>query len=259
MPRTSLQPLEYLGLDTPTVQVYAACVSLGQSKASEIAKKSKLTRTSVYRCLERLQQEGLIHQEIREGKNYYRAADPQMIPQLMERQAKEVQALLPVLVDLFKSVSRSMPSFRFYSEASGIKTVLEEVLRTTSKTYDIFGSIYDEEFIYSVTEKYLADWMERRIRAGIFHRSLRPQVSKHKEAQIKNPLFGASGKKQLREIRFAPAQIELPVLVYLFDDKVAFINPKLGQQFAAVLESKEMFQSLKSIFQYLWEISDSAA
>lgn len=195
MPRASFLPLEYLGLDAQTAAVYVALLPLGKAKASDIAKKAKCTRTSVYRCLERLEEEGFVHSEIREGVQCYSALDPQAIPGLMQKQAEEVQSLLPTLIQLFSRGTQGGTSFRFYGEASGIRTVLEEVLKTPSKTYDIFGSIYDDEFIYSVTEAYLANWMERRIKARIHHRSLRPQVAKQKQQEIKNPSSSTPVKK----------------------------------------------------------------
>lgn len=256
MSQPSLQPLEYLGLDQQTVKVYLANLTLGKAGASELAKKARLTRTSVYRCLDKLAEKGLVHKEISGGKSFFITASPNFIPELINRQASELSAVLPWLEKVFSSSKQKAPSFRFYAEAGGIKTVLEEVLRCKSKNYDIFGSIYDDEFIYSVTEKYLADWMRRRIKAGVYHRSLRPQVAKRIQKKFSNPYFSESGKRMMREIRYAPPSIKIPILIYLFDDKVAFVNGKLGRQFAAVLESKEMFESLESLFQYFWEISE---
>ncbi|MDD5726069.1 MAG: helix-turn-helix domain-containing protein [Patescibacteria group bacterium] len=256
MPQPSLQPLEYLGLDESSVKVYLANLALGKAGASELARRAKLTRTSVYRCLEKLADKGLVHKEILEGKNFFRPVSPDYIPELIDRQVSELSAVLPWLEKVFTASKQKAPSFRFYGEASGIRTVLEEVLRCKSKSYDIFGSVHDDEFIYSVTEKYLADWMRRRIKAGVYHRSLRPQIAKRIQAKFSNPYFAESGKRMLREIRYAPPSIKIPVLIYLFDDKVAFVNGKLGRQFAAILESKEMFESLESLFQYLWEISE---
>lgn len=242
-----------------TIQVYVACLSVGQSKASDIAKKAKLTRSSVYRCLEVLEERGLVHQEIREGLQYYQASDPQAIPQLVERQSLELQSILPMLLQLFATSSgNKMPRFRFYGEAGGMRTVFEEILHTPSKRYDVFGSIHDTDLIYSVSEDYMNTWTKRRIQEGIFHRSLRTQISKEDPIRKANPLLAQSGPTVFRDIRFAPASIALPVLIYLFDDKVAFVNAKLGRQFAAVLESKDMYEALKSLFDFVWELSEPA-
>lgn len=255
---SSLHPLEHLGLDTKTVRVYLANLSVQAASASELAKRARVSRASVYRCLDVLKDKDLVHEETREGKACFSPTDPQMLPQLLERQTQDLRTILPSLSQIFQAANGHVPRFRFYGEASGIRVVLEEVLQCEEKQYDIFGSIYDDEFILSVTEKYLADWMERRIKAGIYHRSLRPQSIKetYKTKNIRNPLFVDSGAHMKREIRFAPKGVEFPVLIYLFDHKVAFVNPKLGHQFAAVLESEDMHASLKTLFEFLWQVSE---
>ncbi len=102
----------------------------------------------------------------------------------------------------------------------------------------------------------MVDWTERRIANGVDHQSLRPLQWKenlHNTAAI----FSGVGKEFLRDYRFAPIPGDLPILIYLFDEKVAFISGRPEHTYAAVLESSDIFKTLNSLFEIIWNVAEA--
>ncbi len=257
MPPSQFAILSHLGLTQDEINIYAACVTLGDAKAADIAKRAKLTRTAVYRHLETLIARGLLSESIREGRTRYSPCDAEMVQKLMEERIKDIQHALPLLKDALSHQTSAIPKFRFFPEAQGLKIVLEEILRNPTKNYRVIGSIHDDEFLLSVTEAFMLDWSRRRIAAGVYHQSLRPQISKQQTQKL-NPLISMSGMSVLRHIRYVPPSINFNMLMYLYDGKIAFMNGRLGRQFAVVLTSTDMYESLNSVFEFLWGVSEPA-
>jgi hypothetical protein len=77
--------------------------------------------------------------------------------------------------------------------------------------------------------------------------------SKERDKKLDQILVGR-GKSVLRDYRYL--NIRMPTLLYLFDEKVAFINPALGNAYAAVIESRDVYETLGAMFEALWEIGE---
>lgn len=248
------QALSYIGLKPDTAAVYLACLAMGGGAASDIAKKAKLPRTVVYSHLEELEEHGLIASAIRSGTKRFMASDPSVILSLAEQQRGELQAILPFLTEQFVSSGSNRPKLRFYADILGLKTFMEEVLACRDKRYCILGAFSDEDLKRTFGQDWLVDWTKRRIARGVTHRSLRPAGSKSRVGKAPDALT-QSGPQYLREMRYAPESIKLPILIYLFDDKVGFFSARLGNIYAAVLESKDVYDTLVSFFETIWAIS----
>lgn len=243
--------LRHLGLEPDTIRVYLACLKLGQGRAQEIAKAARLHRTLAYKHLDALAERGLVHITLSSGKRMYASANPTIISSLFKQQQFEIESILPVLLATYADGSPAKPQFRFYTDVAGVKTVMEEVLNCSSKLYRHIGSFHDKEFRRRMGNDYFLDWTKRRMARGVDHRSIRPMVWKKLQHEM-DPLISGRGKKYLRDYRLLAIPEDAPVLVYLFDEKVAFIGARIGHAYAAVLESKDIYQILSGIFEILW-------
>ena len=141
-----------------------------------------------------------------------------------------------------------------------MRILMEEVLLCASKRYRLFGSIHDEAFVRSAGLPFIHDWSERRIARGVWHQNLRTheRMKAYLRPTEQDKILIGSGPEVLREIRYAPAGIRLPTLIYLFDEKVAFVSGAHGKQYAAILESKDVHDGLDTLFTFLWDLSMTA-
>ena len=61
-------------------------------------------------------------------------------------------------------------------------------------------------------------------------------------------------RSELREVRFAPQEVELDVCIQLYDDKVGIISTK-DDGYGILLESRDLNRTLKSFFDSMWSVS----
>lgn len=249
------QALSYIGLKPDTASTYLACLAMGGGSASDIAKKAKLPRTVVYSHLEELEEHGLITASIQGGAKKFLALDPNVILSLAEQQKNELQAVLPFLSEQFAGAGSGRPKLRFYTDILGLKTFMEEVLACRDKAYRILGAFSDDDLKRTFGQDWMVDWSMRRIARGVSHRSLRPLSAKSKIGRAPD-IVAKAGPQYLREMRYVPNSVKLPILIYLFDGKVGFFSARLGNVYVAVLESKDVYDALVSLFETLWTISE---
>lgn len=254
--RSVSQALGSLGLSTDQVDVYLACLS-GGGTAAEIAKQAQINRTVVYRHLEELSERGLVHVGIAAGKRTYVAAKPDILTTILRQNLSDVESVLPLLLATYASNEPSQLKLRFYTDVAGIKTVMEEILNCEHKFYRVIGAFYDKQFRTMLSTKYLKDWAVRRIERGVSHQGLRPDVEPADRKEL-GPLFMDSSKEVLREFRTIPISADLPLLIFLFDDKVSLVGARMGHAYAAVLDSKDLFTVLNTIFELLWTTAKPA-
>lgn len=248
--------LHILGMDHDTAMTYLACLTLGKSRAADIAKSAKLHRTVVYRHLEELADRGLLHVAIEANTRLYSPANPTMIQEIIKERLAETESILPALLSLYATASPGKPAFRYYTDVAGIRTIFEEILDSPGKFYRHIGFFHQKDVRRLLGESWLEDWSERRIARGVDHESIRPM--EWKEKQIDNqPIYQGVGKAFLRDYRYAPIPANLPVLIYLYDGKVAFLGARIGHIYAAVLESKDIYDTLNSIFDLIWKIGEA--
>lgn len=249
--------LSHLGLSPDAIKTYLACLDLGKAKASDIAKTAHVPRTAVYEYLDELERSGLIHLLIENGTKTYTPSNPEIVSSIMHQHLQEIEGLIPFLMAQYTKAASERPGLRFYPGIAGMRLVMEEVLRNPSKEYLLFGSIQDAEIIQSAGLDFVIDWTKRRIAAGVWHKNLRVKnVWKNFESDpAVQRLYSGSGPDVLREIRYVPEGIRIPVLIYLYEGHVSILSGILGKQYGAIMESQDLYLGLTSIFNFLWEVS----
>ena len=93
----------------------------------------------------------------------------------------------------------------------------------------------------------IRDVAVRRIRAGINLRVIRSGPGNTRD-------LWRSSKRDLRELRFSPADFEVGITTYLYDDTVAFISSR-AEHYALSIQSAEFFAFECSLFEVLWNTS----
>ncbi|NPT61071.1 transcriptional regulator TrmB [Paraburkholderia sp. 5N] len=93
----------------------------------------------------------------------------------------------------------------------------------------------------------IRDVAVRRIRAGINLRVIRSGPGDTRD-------LWRSSKRDLRELRFAPADFEVGITTYLYDDTVAFVSSR-AEHYALSIQSAEFFAFECSLFEVLWSTS----
>ena len=241
-----LTELQDIGLSEKEAKVYLAALEIGRATADQLAKQAKIVRPTTYVQLESLMKKGLMSTYQEGKKTYFAPESPELLRRLLLKQrddltAKErdLSSLLPDLLRQFEGAGER-PVVRFFPGKEGIKLVREELLTTKDKQIDAIFSYEHLLRIYSQEE--LDAYSDRRRYLGIHSRAI----------YINKEHFAIAGLDELTERKFIrPSKLLLNIHIHVCDTRTV-IFPMEGTLFALVIDSDQIANGLKAIFNFLW-------
>jgi HTH-type transcriptional regulator, sugar sensing transcriptional regulator len=242
-----VQVLTDLGLQETEGRFYLAALELGQAPVREIASKADISRTNAYDVHARLLEQGLVTQvPSAQGKTMLVSAQPpEHLLSLCDERRRRLNAIMPELQSLH-SGSISKPRVRFYEGVDGIKTVLHESL-TKCRSKQLCSILSMSDLFQATGRLWMEDLVQQRVEAGVYLRVIR---SPAKDLDNVWP----ESAKDLRELRFCPAESVFSMTTYIYDEKVAFISSR-RENFALTIESAEFAATHRHLFEALWSTS----
>jgi hypothetical protein len=168
--------------------------------------------------------------------------DPEKIAKNLVRKEEKFNEIFSQLKS-FNNVRSIKPKIRFYEGVKGIR----EVYLDTLKYSDEFLAFGSEDILKTVGNEWMEDFIRRRIRKGIRVRAILPMTEYTREKLLYRD------EKQLRSVKLIEAKnfpFTIEVDIY-GESKISFISAK--EQLAVIIESFEIFNTIKSIFELLWD------
>jgi|SRR3989344_5301198 len=243
-----LDSLKKIGLSENEAKVYLALLELGSSTAQQVAQKAELKRPTTYVQLESLMKRGLTTSFEKNTKTLFRAEDPEHLKQVLEKEKEEqkeksgaLEKILPGLGNLYLSAGER-PRVRFFEGLSGLKTIQDEFLKTQDK---LVRSIANADDVLALFPSHPQDYTPRRVQRGI--------ESKIIYTSKKGEFLKESDEKMLRKSKFIPLE-KFPFSgdFAILGNTVA-ISVHKKRPFGIIIESEEIANSFKAIFDLLWE------
>ena len=244
------QYLVEIGLSDKEAKVYLALLVVDNSPISDIAKRAKINRTTVYPVLQSLEKKGLVS-EVPVGKTiHYQAAPPERLQQvigkqrlLLEERAQRLKDIVPQI----KSISREggeRPIIKVFEGKDGALSAYEEFYELHDKAaaqgYFIYNrDLLEEEYSKADLEKF------KKIR-------LRKQVEPTSVYTKKSGDHAFTTKG--RRVRIDSEKYPIHVDVTVIDDRIIFSALK-NSSVSIVIKCRDIAVSLASIVRY---INDSA-
>lgn len=231
--------LAKIGLNEKQANVYLALLELGTASVQTVAQKADIKRPTAYLVLDELEQKGLVS-VIPQKKALYTAESPERLISDLSRKQELLKSYLPSLL-AFYNAKKEKPRVQLFSGKEGVKQVYDKIYESTEVWF--FGTIQGPEEIYpeglytflkKVKEKNL------KVRDILVHRE--PELKYAREVE-RPPSY---------ETRIAPKGMELFADNAIFGDSVVFFSFH-PQIFATVISSKEVAQSLRTIFDMAWQ------
>ena len=236
------------GLAEKEAKVYLACLELGDSVASDIALKSNLPRTLVYDILERLIDLGLVSYSIKTNKKVFRAADPEEFLRIVREKEEAINEALPELKRLQKMKGVKRPKVEVYEGKEGMKTVMNDILRSGAKEFLAYGSSRSS---FEIIPAFMEEWHKERINRKVVMRILYNDTT---EAREKVRTRKTSLK--FTEYKFMPIKLESPTATVIYGNKVV-LQSWTKEPFAVMIEDEEMAENQKRYFEEMWKIGKS--
>lgn len=234
--------LEQFGLYGKKADVYLASLELGSATVIEIAKKAGIKRTTGYDILMDLEKDGLVSETAKGKKRLFIGEDPEKIKRDLSNKERLFSEILPQLKSIH-NISGTKPKIRFYEGVEGVKEVYNDTLKYGGE-FVAFGS---EDVVKILGEHWTIDYIKRRVAKEIRVRAILPHTEYlEKEIQGKD-------QEQLRTTKLIdrkkyPFSIEIDIYGY---SKVALLSSK--EMLGVIIESTEIYNTMKLIFELLWD------
>ena len=250
--------LKKIGLSENETGAYLALLELGSATAQDISKKSGIKRATTYVQLEALMQLGLVtsfekNPKTKSGalKTFFRAEDPEHLTNIIEREKKAAEEreralneVLPQLGKLYLSAGER-PRVRFFEGAEGLRTMQDELIKSKAKEIVGFSSSHHILIIFpSHPSEYSTRRARSEIHAKTIYTSARGKILKENDQEI------------LREARFIPPEkfpFTCDLAIY---GNIIAISALRKKPLGVVIESEEMADSFRAIFNLAWEAAE---
>jgi len=238
-----LTVVKKLGLQEKEARVYLACIELGSSVVSEIARRARINRVTTYDVLEKLMKRGMINSTNNNGIRYFDATDPANIAADFTQRARDFKTALPDFKRLRGEAIH--PRIRYFEGIEGIKAIYEDTLLSKSEILNYANSREIREH----WPDYDHEYVERRVKKKIFLRGIAPKDDYGATVHSKD-------KENFREIRLVSStDFTFTNEINIYDDKVAIISFKDTPLLGMVIESLEIANTQRDIFKMAWEFA----
>lgn len=236
-----LELLTGFGLKIQEAKAYLACLKLGQSTVSQIARETYMQRTFMYDILDVLKKRGIVSEVDVAGKKQFRAIPIESFRFLLKEKFERFEAFIPELRTL--EAQTDSPNVRFFEGKDGIKSVLQDTLDQPPDS-EIFCYSNAQGF-YTKEDDFEKWYVGERAKRKINMRFLAPD-NPETLAYVKND------KRDLRTSRLVPQNLfPFPAEIDIYGNKVAIIT--LRKEMAAmIIESEDVAKTQRMIFELAW-------
>lgn len=241
-----VKDLESIGLNEKEAKVYLATLELGNATVQQIATKSEVNRATSYFILENLMKMGLASTVEQDKKQYFTAADPTQLSDLinkerkiLEEKEKNLKKILPQIQSIHNT-RENKPVVKYYEGKEGIDAMNSEILnKTETKTIQVAYSIDDANNLY--TDEEIAEGKQERIEKGI-----KTEVI----YTYKDKVWESTPDGERLKIPEDKFHLKCDIAVY---DKFVTLTSLQNRLFGIEIEDEEVAQSMQTLFKLAWE------
>ncbi len=251
MDTSILSSLSEAGLSEKEARVYVAMLELGESSIIPIAQRAGIKRTTVYNYLDEFHRLGLISVTIRNQRQFYRAASPTRLQDLLRERLSKVESIVPTLFSLYQQ-EEGKPSVQMFEGVEGIKTVFQLSLDCAGKKIDampVHASGHSH-----VGDAFITSYLDQTKKKKIAYRSLRlaGDAAAYTQSGYEKVLPTPDDN---REIRVAPEWFTPESHIHMYDDTVAIFSQTKEKPYAMLITSKSYHQTMQLFFEAIWNQS----
>lgn len=236
----SIEVLEKIGLSDKEASVYLALLELGTASVMSIASKAELKRPTTYLILDDLESRGLVSQVPQNKKALYVAEAPEKLFSDLQKKQELLKRFLPDLEALHNK-KKEKPQVQLYQGKEGVSEVYEKIYASGEVWF--FGTLRDlDRILPQVTKEVSRRGQEHKLK-------IREMLSGTPEdlEYAKNVVLD-----DYYDMRFSPPGFGFFTDNAIFGNSVAFFSFNV-QLFAVVITSKDIVESLRSLFNMAWQ------
>ncbi len=247
-----MEALRKAGLTDGESKVYLALIRIGESTIGPILEESRITKSIIYRILERLIEKGLVSYVVKDDIKHYQAAPPNQLldyvdsqKRKLEETRKELAKAIPEL--LLQRSSQKLNQATVYEGFKGIMTVYEkrfEKLKEGDEYLNLGLPAKQPEYYHAFWEKDHVLRAKKKIKAKLLY-----------DVDVSDDtLINRNGYK-FCDARRMPIDIETPAWILIYKDTVVIAIPQGVQPLAIEIVNQEVADSFRKYFNWFWDNS----
>ncbi len=242
MAKDLLRILESIGLTDVQAQLYLAGLQLSSGPASEYAKVTGINRITAYNILEELVRNGRFTLVKKARGKWYAPVAPEYLAVEARKNADALHRSLPELRSLQGKKERR-PHVRFFEGWEGVRKVYEDTLTAKSELLNFSNSAIIRKYWENYDEEYVAE----RVKRGVHLRGIAPDDPTGRKVH-------GEDREKLREFRLVSARdFDFTNEINIYDSKVAICSfASQPDMFGVIIESKEVAETQRQIFEMAW-------
>lgn len=238
--------LEQFGVSAAATTVYLASLKLGDTTISELARITRLPRSSVKRQVDFLTKKGFLNFFVQGKHKVIVAESPDKIGQMLENEIVDFRKIIPTLPKSSHH-NKYHPRVFFYEGVSEIKKIYKDIL-AEQRPIDAITSPDDA---YKVLGDFFDTFIQERLLKKIPIRVLAPTGSQ----AIK---FKENDDKFLRKTKLLGPNVPSHIASYIYGNKVAIVSLRDPDATGIVIDDPIVANTQKVLFELIWNDKHSA-
>jgi len=246
--------LQTIGLREDETKTFLFLLENPFQTAGNIAKKTGLSRPSLYGYLKNLQEKGLVMQSQKDGIKVFSTTSQEKINIIFDEYLKEITNAKNAVEEAFTEIQKgnkpsSTPRLQLFEGKKEMQHITRDLLLYRNIKAKSYWPI--KLMLEVLGEDFFKEFNKQRVKNNIHIDAIWPE--KQTIDMKKYPFMGTGGSF-LREIRVAPKEIDFSMGYWIYEDKVSFVSSQ-KDNFGFIIESKEFADMLASQFNVMWNLS----
>ena len=239
------------GLSEKEAKIYLALLELEVATVTEVAETAGINRSSTYVVMEALKKKGLVSTSEDKKIQTYSAVSPEMLLEDAKNKAKRADAIknnindiVPELKALHKD-TKQKPRVRVFEGKQALINALDDSLNNKEK---VMRECSSTKNLLKIIPEDVSAYIQKRIELGIKLYGIHPddRIEQKITEMFPNLL------KLDKSIFIPQKKYQFNADLVIYDNRIAYFSPdKKG--FAVIIESKEIADVMKSVFDLAYE------
>jgi HTH-type transcriptional regulator, sugar sensing transcriptional regulator len=239
--------LKEIGLSEKEAEVYLALLQGDSFSILEIAKKTKINRTTIYPVIKSLSEKGLVSETTTNTKTHYQAESPDRLETFIERQkilleenSKKMKDIIPQL----KSTQREMgerPVVKYFEGKEGIMSAGKDLFSNpdpSDKMYIVYSKDLVDEIFKNETPTLKKERISKNIKAQSIYTYTKGEIPSDETSD---------------RLKIDGSKYPLMCDISIYQDKVRIstLNKNLSGIF---IKSQDLAETLKSLIKIIHDL-----
>ncbi|HBR80571.1 MAG: Transcriptional regulator, TrmB [Candidatus Uhrbacteria bacterium GW2011_GWE2_45_35] len=249
--KTIKNALELLRVSPNAISFFLTSYRIGRASVGQVAKASKMDRSSAYLAFESLKDLGLMEEDLGSGPKLVWPREPKAMTarlrteiRRLRQQVENLEEEMPNLLAEYGSRHDS-PVLQFFSGQDGLRNIVEDVLEKTSDELLLYSNFNEEKKVFTARDH--EDFIRRRVEKNIKLRLLAADTTEAREIQT-------TDRASLRQTKIIVGKIPFLNETYIYGDNIAMLsfNEKTGVV-GFIVRSKDFADHQRWLFEEIWK------